>query len=93
MKGANESPLKKKKERISPRLMHRNTVSSGGKPEMRGLRSVDDYFGKRIVITKGKYRCKKGLCTDASEIGIFVDLDFNGLRIIVQAQDITVLDE
>ena len=55
------------------------------------MRAVEDFLGRRIVIISGKYRCKKGYVCRASKFGIFVDLDYNALRILVQANEIRVL--
>ena len=55
------------------------------------MRSFEDYLGQRVVVIKGKYKCKKGLVSCASDLGVFVDLDYNGLRIMVECHEILIL--
>jgi hypothetical protein len=49
-----------------------------------GLREAEDFFGRRVMIVKGKYKCRKGLVSIYSQFGMYVDLDYNGLRIKVE---------
>ena len=55
------------------------------------MRANEDYGGHRVIIVKGKYRCKKGTVSNASIFAIYVDLDYKGLRIVVEPTDILVL--
>ena len=55
------------------------------------MRANEDFLGHRVVIISGKYKCKKGFVSTASTLGVYVDLDYNGLRILVQANQIRVL--
>lgn len=55
------------------------------------MRALNDYGGRRVVIVKGKYKTRKGFISIASSCGIYVDLDSNGLRILVQPSDILLL--
>lgn len=56
------------------------------------MRALEDYAGHRVVIIKGKYKGKKGFVSFASNLGIFVDLDYNGLRINIDQNEILILD-
>ena len=55
------------------------------------MRTYEDYIGHRITIISGKYRSKKGTIISASVFGIYVDLDYKPLRIMVTPCEIMIL--
>ena len=57
------------------------------------MRDQTDYGGRRVLIISGKYKCKKGFVSSASCFGIYVDLDYNALRILVATNEIMIIDD
>ena len=57
------------------------------------MRLKFEFGGHRIIIISGRYKGKKGFVSFASDIGIFVDLDFNGLRVEVEPINIRILSD
>jgi len=55
------------------------------------MRCNDDYLGFRVLIISGKYRQKKGHVSAASKFGIYVDLDYNGLRVRCESNEILII--
>lgn len=57
------------------------------------LRSVEDFGGHRVIVIKGRYKSKKGFVTHASHFGIYVDLDYKPLRVLMEPTELKILND
>ena len=57
------------------------------------LRAVEDFGGHRVIVTKGAYKSKKGFVVHASHFGVYVDLDYKPLRVLMEPSELKILND
>ena len=73
--------------------MHAFLSFSGNAGILTQMRTYEDFAGHRVIIVTGKYKGKKPHVSSASIFGIFVDLDYKPLRVLVIPSQIRILDK